>query len=514
MENEKPDDDSEEKDHGLWKGGLWKLYISRALTAWGDRLWAFGLGLLLFRIYPENLTLVAAFGLIRCFVSITLGALVGNWIDRGERLRAAKTFLVLQNIFVAVNCCIFASYYHWQQPIVEFSSSMKIVVATVTIILALVCDVASTGSKIVVEKDWIVVIAGGDDDKLAKLNSIFRTIDLVCLNLAPVLAGLLFSYTSYAVTAIVIAAWNLVSVVAEYLLLVAIYKQFPSLAHKKVEPDADDSGSSCKSGVVSSVTGSYRGWRYYCSHRVRNAGLGLALLFMTVLGFDTITWSYSLLQCVPESVLGALVAASALVGIAGSVVFPHLRACLGGTERAGVLGMGCLVTALSLCVVSIWCPGSPFDPSQATPTNNVTLNTSDARNFTDAIDKKCSNSETRPDITSVSVMLAGIIAARFGLWLADLSVTQIVQENVEETKRGVIGGVQNSLNSAFNMIKFCLVLIMPQQNMFGILIILSFVFICFGAISLTSYAVQEDKLQCPCHKPQYEAAKTEDNPNA
>ena len=62
MENEKPDDDSEEKDHGLWKGGLWKLYISRALTAWGDRLWAFGLGLLLFRIYPENLTLVAAFG--------------------------------------------------------------------------------------------------------------------------------------------------------------------------------------------------------------------------------------------------------------------------------------------------------------------------------------------------------------------------------------------------------------------------------------------------------------------
>ena len=30
--------------------GLWKLYISRALTAWGDRLWAFGLGLFLLRV--------------------------------------------------------------------------------------------------------------------------------------------------------------------------------------------------------------------------------------------------------------------------------------------------------------------------------------------------------------------------------------------------------------------------------------------------------------------------------
>ena len=30
--------------------GLWKLYISRALTAWGDRLWSFGLGLFLIHV--------------------------------------------------------------------------------------------------------------------------------------------------------------------------------------------------------------------------------------------------------------------------------------------------------------------------------------------------------------------------------------------------------------------------------------------------------------------------------
>ena len=70
----------------------------------------------------------------------------------------------------------------------------------------------------------------------------------------------------------------------------------------------------------------------------------------------------------------------------------------------------------------------------------------------------------------------------------------LLQENVEESRRGLIGGVQNSLCSSLNMLKFILVLVMPQENMFGILIILSFTFICFGALSLTSYALKEDKL--------------------
>ena len=487
----------------LWRGGVWKLYISRALTAWGDRLWAFGLGLLLYRIYPDNLTLVAAFGLTDSFVSITLGAAVGNWIDASQRLRAAKTFLVIQNLFVAVDCCIFAVFFHWQLEIIQhFGDWIKVVVAIVTIILALVSHLASNGSKIVVEKDWIVVISGGNEDKLAKLNAIFRTIDLVCLNVAPILAGILFSYTTYAVTAVVIAAWNIVSVVAEYLLLISIYNQFGNLSKKK----ANNEESKPQGHLFSKLTGSYEGWKYYFCHKVRNAGLGLAFLYMTVLGFDSTTWAYSLLQCVPESVLGVLIAGSALVGIAGSLMFPVARRCLGNTERSGVMGMLCLVSALSLCVVSIWLPGSPFDPYHVPDDRDYNV----TRNSTDIIDNKCHSDATRPDITSVSVMLAGIIAARFGLWLSDLSVTQIIQENVEERKRGAIGGVQTSLNSSLNLIKFCLVLIMPHQEMFGILIILSFIFICFGAISLTSYAVKEGKLSCCCQKSDYSPAKTEE----
>ena len=65
------------------------------------------------------------------------------------------------------------------------------------------------------------------------------------------------------------------------------------------------------------------------------------------------------------------------------------------------------------------------------------------------------------------------------------------------------------------MIKFCLVLILPQEEMFGFLVILSFIFICFGAVSLATYACKERKIRCPClgDKTEYAAANTKDPDN-
>ena len=498
--------ESSEAAYSLWRGGVWKLYISRALTAWGDRLWAFGLGLLLFKIFPENLTLVAAYGLAKCVVSITLGAAVGNWIDSSTRLTAAKCFLIIQNSFVALDCSLFAAFFHWQEEIVAYCGEwIKIVVAITASLLALVTDVASSGSKIMIEKDWIVVISGGDDDRLAKLNVIFRTIDLVCLNLAPVIAGFLFSFTNYSVTALVILSWNIVSVVCEYSLLISIYKQFGDLANKTV-PVA-------KSSLVSKVVGSLEGWKFYFHHSVRNAGLGLAFLFMTVLGFDQTTWAFSLMQCVSESILGILLAVSALVGILGALAFPFLRRTF-STVTAGLTGMTCLISALSLCVVSLWLPGSPFIlyPDRTVSSSNSSNSSGLSNSSLADQSESYSCNKLEPNMTSVSVLLTGIILARFGLWISDLSITQIIQENVQENKRGIVGGVQNSLNSSFNMIKFCLVLILPNQETFGFLVILSFLFICFGAVSLTTYACKEHKIRCPCleDKTEYSAANTKD----
>ena len=102
------------------------------------------------------------------------------------------------------------------------------------IAIANFANLASIGQKIVVEKDWIVVVAGGDEDRLATMNAVFRTIDLTALVLSPSFAGLIFDFASAEVTAAVIGIWNLVSVVVEYTMLIIIYKKFPELAKDKI----------------------------------------------------------------------------------------------------------------------------------------------------------------------------------------------------------------------------------------------------------------------------------------
>lgn len=72
--------------------------------------------------------------------------------------------------------------------------------------------------------------------------------------------------------------------------------------------------------------------------------------------------------------------------------------------------------------------------------------------------------------------------------MADLVVTQLLQENVIETERGLVNGVQNSLNSLLDMLKFLLVLFFVTPKVFGYLIILSYIFVSIGSALYASYS--------------------------
>jgi len=232
----------------------------------------------------------------------------------------------------------------------------------------------------------------------------------------------------------------------------------------------------------------------YMKHPVRNAGLGLAFLYMTVLGFDSITWSYCLLQGVSESTLGLLTGLSAVMGVAGARIFPIARKRL-GLEKTGCLGFVWLTSCLFFCVASVWAPGSPFDPtySYAVDSNLDLAETdglasqSDTNGTTAEAHILLEGGEEGSKI-AVSLLLVGIISFRLGLWVADLSVQQILQERVAAHCRGSLSGVQSSLQSALDLVKFCLVVALPHPRFFGILIILSFTFVSSGAMFFFSFA--------------------------
>jgi len=75
-----------------------------------------------------------------------------------------------------------------------------------------------------------------------------------------------------------------------------------------------------------------------------------------------------------------------------------------------------------------------------------------------------------------------------GLWSLDLAISQLLLERVEQQQRGVVNGVQSSLNMILDMVKFVLVIALPLPRHFGLLVILSFGSVCIGAVSYSIYS--------------------------
>uniref|UniRef100_S4RH88 Solute carrier family 40 member n=1 Tax=Petromyzon marinus TaxID=7757 RepID=S4RH88_PETMA len=199
------------------------------------------------------------------------------------------------------------------------------------------------------------------------------------------------------------------------------------------------------------------GWVAYYRQSAFLPGLGLAFLYMTVLGFDGITTGYAYAQGVSTSVLSIMVGLSATLGLVGTVLYLRARRRC-GLVRTGALFSLAQVCCLLLCVMSVFAPGSPLDltaplhkprlvrlvrpppppPSLlvAEPTVAYEANGTWFQNVTTN-----GTATVQPqilDYTSISLFFAGAILSRVGLWGFDLSVTQIFQETVAESERGVV----------------------------------------------------------------------------
>lgn len=559
----------------------WFVYISHFLSAWGDRMWSFGVGIFLVQLEPISLRLVAVYGFANGGAILLLGAIVGDWVDRTARLSAAKWTLVIQNVSVCL-CSVlvyFVFQYHSEIKALWPEQGLADLAYAVIIIISIIGNLASEGRKIAVERDWIVVICGRDKDMLASMTSFLRSIDLTTLILAPVVTGQIIAFTVIGYGALFIAAWNLVSVVVEYIFIMKVYEEVPALRavknkdgksveepldkesplmnedqitvaedhdqHNKHTLDLDETSlkteraiktlsedekaddSSCQDncyGCLGKFFKSfiilYRGWSTYMKYDVAFAGLGLSMLYMTVLGFDNITSGYAISQGVSESILGFLMAAGAIVGILGTVVYPHIRKRI-GLERTGLFGFLAEIFVLTLCVAAVWAPGSPFDPlfrsrvpkvetiisTKCENSSNIGIvnetivfigNETDlGYNYTDFIlanesaicnETDSGESEGPESYISISLLMGGIIAARFGLWIADLTITQLFLEAVAERERGIVNGVQSSLNQCADMLKFLMVIVAPEPEVFGILVLISFSFICIGWLFYAKYS--------------------------
>ncbi|XP_072274915.1 ferroportin [Pyxicephalus adspersus] len=518
------------------------MYLGHSLSTWGDRMWHFAVSLFLVELYGNSLLLTAVYGLVVAGSVLLLGAIIGDWVDKNPRLRVARTSLVVQNVSVIICGIILMVVFLYKNDLLNMYHGWLLTLCYILVItIANIANLASTAMGITIQRDWIVVVAGDDRSKLADMNATVRRIDQLTNILAPMAVGQIMTFGSPVMGCGFIAGWNLMSMCVEYMLLWKVYQKTPALAikaGKKVDDqelkqlniqviDANLNNNekppehvclvtekaivtaeipkepSCGEKIKEPFRTFKNGWIAYYNQSVFWAGMGLAFLYMTVLGFDCITTGYAYTQGLSGFVLSLLMGASAISGIMGTIAFTWLRQKC-GLVRTGLISGIAQLCSLILCVVSVFMPGSPLDLS-VSPFQDIgphfleeeSLSTVSPHDFlTTEMSNLLNNSnltiigpeEESIPLISVCLLFSGVIAARVGLWSFDLTVTQLLQENVVESERGVINGVQNSMNYLLDLLHFIMVILGPNPEAFGLLVLISVSFVAMGHLMYFRFA--------------------------
>ena len=357
------------------------------------------------------------------------------------------------------------------------------------------------------------------------LNANMRRIDLLCKVLAPIVVGVLLEHSGSVVTffrpntpkdqaggvvtAVVVAVWNVISFFGELSLLWVVYRMVPALAIKRLrsspkqEVEEEDEpqvqlkpshAAITKKNVVTQkclqlgrklVTPYHtlvNGWSTYIKQDIALAGVGLACLYLTVLGFSGVTATFFLTQGLTTDYIGLAQGMGGVVGITGTLAYPFIRRRI-GTVRTGIVGLSLQLSMLTFCVVGVFIPGKEltdnggyYSPNCSSSENSTLLPAGSGEGSPES-----GAMSTQVEIgASVILVLLGVIGARFGLWIFDLSLWQLVQERVVEEERGVVSGVINSMNANMDMLHYVLVIAAPRPQDFRYLVVISFVMVSTG----------------------------------
>ncbi|XP_063285524.1 solute carrier family 40 member 1-like [Pelobates fuscus] len=523
------------------------LYLGHALSTWGDRMWHFAVSVFLVELYVNSLLLTAVYGLVVSGSVLLLGAIIGDWVDRNPRLKAAQTSLIVQNTSVTICGIILMVIFMYKAELTAQNNWILTLCYALVIIIASIANLGSTATGITIERDWVVVVAGGDKCALAGMNATLRRIDQVTNILAPMAVGQVMTFGSLVIGCGFVVGWNLMSVCVEYLLLWKVYMKTPELANKSKhegteqemkelnanglgadkesvpqeeilnEPDTFvfhkdqttcESQKMRKTSTLSQILKPFLdGWVLYYKQPFFLAGMALSFLYMTVLGFDSITVGYAYTQNLSSSVISILIGISAIVGILGTVAFTWLQKKCGLVRTGSISGIAQL-SCLMFCIVSVFMPGIPMNLSTSSYSNNNSRNNLEGSIFSTAAPRVWSGDNVTTELsngsstmntadelgsnttvlTSVILLFTGVITAKAGLWSFDLTVTQLIQENTDESARGVVNGVQKSMNSFFDILHFILVIIAPNPEAFGLLVLISVSFVAMGHVMYYRYA--------------------------
>uniref|UniRef100_A0AC35FU07 Solute carrier family 40 member n=1 Tax=Panagrolaimus sp. PS1159 TaxID=55785 RepID=A0AC35FU07_9BILA len=476
------------------------LYLGYIISCIGDRLWTFAIIFVLQRL--GGMRLVGINQLFESVSAMFLASYVGNWLDRHNRRKGALTVLAVNNISVAISAALLAVCLS-----IPNSSILYVICLVLSILFCSLSKCASEGERMAFTKDWIVVMAqieGGNT--LSSRNATMTTIDQLSSVIAPLLTGVITEYSGHKTACFIFVIWNLLSWIIERYILTKVYSKVTALhSRQKRNIENENEIKIAKNHKnLSDINTFCDLFRAYFHQKIFSCAFGLALLYMTVLGFDGLAISHGKAQGVPEDVLGIFRSIGSALGIAGALFYTVIEQKV-GPRKTGLFGL----------IVSEKYAFDPFGYANewtfnkwltkflssiyispalnAGPNENSTFHSAAA---TAIIISEPSivtfwNSFTfTGPMSSIIVFFCGITFARLGLWMADLSITQIMQEQIPEEERNTIFGVQNGLCQFFSVLKDIVVILLPSEKTFGFLIIMSVTFVFIGFLFYCFYMLK------------------------
>ncbi|XP_024012515.1 solute carrier family 40 member 2 isoform X1 [Eutrema salsugineum] len=480
------------------------LYLGYFLARWGARTWEFSVALYMIYLWPNSLFLTAMYGAVESGSTAIFGPIVGQMIDGMSYVKVLRLWLVTQNLsFIVAGVAIVALLLAPDLKSQNFPLFATLVV--LTNLSGAVGVLSTLAGTILIERDWVVVMSEGHSPAvLTRMNSVIRSIDLSSKLLSPVITGLIISFVSLRASAITFAAWATITVWIEYWLFISVYSGVPAIVQSdarrssrlmsRTQAEETDIASRylhvpllqgttsednipSRSGIMrilERISGSsfVAAWRNYLNQEIVLPGVALALLFFTVLrfpfDFSLLIFSLSLLcleydivlfcnsfgtlmtatlewKGIPTYIIGIGRGISAGVGLAATVVYPLMQSRL-SPLRTGLWSFWSQWTCLLVCVGSIW---------------------------------------VETEKIASYMLMAGVAASRLGLWMFDLAVIQQMQDLVPESDRCVVGGVQNSLQAALDLMANLLGIIVSDPKDFRILTLFSFSTVSLAGILYT-----------------------------
>ena len=371
-----------------------RLYISHFLSTWNSRVFEFGAVLMLAHIFEDTLLPASLYALFRAASAICLSPIIGHFVDQEDRLEVVRRSIIGQRTAVIVSCAGFFTLGSgwltgtWYMPIIF------------TLVAALACveKYYSIMNLVAIERDWVVVVAETTPCRLEELNAQMRRIDLMCKLLGPLLIAFVDA-KNVLWTVYVIFGTNLLSLSIEYFAIAQVYRKVTGLRSKQVT--AAGMGEVATSAPMHytyrrlratfahQAYAVYQGLVDYTGHAAFVPSFALSLLYLTVLSFSGQMITYLSLVGFSSVQIGLLRTLSTAIEVSATWLAP-MAMKRAGPLRSGLWFINWQMACLCVAV-------APF----------------------------CWNDRT---VLGASIMVAGMIASRVGLWGFDLSVQIIIQE--------------------------------------------------------------------------------------